>query len=91
MILTLNRAILTLMILTLMILTLEQRSSNIYHHQYLCILLSVLMTMLIAYRFPRVGSFTKIAEVHPFPRQICIALKTGCAEPETITQPYIVH
>ena len=59
---------------------------------YLCVLLTVLMTMLIAYRFPYVGSFTKIAEVHPiFPRQIYIALKTGCAEPEIITQSYIVH
>ena len=60
-----------------------------------CILLSVQMTMLIVYRFLRVGSaFTKIAEVHPvFSRHadLHIVLKTGCAEPEIITQPYIVH
>ena len=48
----------------------------------------LLMTMFIACRFLRIGSSTK----NPvFPRQICIALNTGCAEPEIITQPYIVH
>ena len=43
---------------------------------YLCVLLiSVLMTLLIAYRFPRVGSLNKGAEVHPiFSRQICTCM-----------------
>ena len=53
---------------------------------YLCVLLSVLMTTLIAYRFLRLVP-TRTRTIPFFPCQICIAQKTGCAELQIITQP----
>ena len=58
------------------------KEKSAIYERYVYTLLCVLTIILLAYRFLRVGSSTKTAQVHPiFSRQNYIDVETGCAEP----------